>query len=99
MGYAIVEFDKLRVSDLTTDKALELKAKGKEKVAGSIFIAYSYETADYKKKNAEARKERELEEAALLAEHSKSASERPSFSKAQTVGCFSHFFCCHSFSR
>lgn len=76
MGYALVKFEELRVSDLSTEKALELKAKGKEKVSGTVFIAYSYETAEYKQKNAEAKAAREAEESLLLAEHTKNASER-----------------------
>jgi hypothetical protein len=79
MGFATVKLSELRVSDLTSEKAFELKAKGKEKVSGSIFIGYSYETADYKSKNQLLRAEREKEEAALLSEHTKSASERTDF--------------------
>lgn len=74
MGLAVIPLSELRVSDLTFEKALELKAKGKEKVSGSIFIQYSYETAEYRTKNEVLRKQREAEEAQLLAEHSGGAT-------------------------
>lgn len=68
MGQAIVQLKDMKDSDLIRALVLEMqpRGKGKEKVSGSIFVNYSYQTAEYKKQLAAEEAAREAEEVNLV---------------------------------
>jgi hypothetical protein len=66
MGQAIVPLTDLYEFEATQDIWVELKPKGKEKVAGHLRMQYKYQTENYRKSLIEDRKACEAAEVELL---------------------------------